>query len=402
MLHVRAWVLKRPRLTPTATVAWALIAWCVACLLLGVVVLMRSLAVALPETIWAFRGQDAIIAGATAFVGGLLALKRPENLVSWLMLTSGAVGALGFLGGEYAIAAIATPAPGDALAAWLGGITWIPTTALLFETGLLFPNGVLVSSRWRYAVLAVALGSAATFLFFALYPGRLQQLPYDNPFGLAAPGEVFAAASTPVATLFSLGAILAVISLVLRYRTSGGEVRQQLKWLVVAGSFAAITDFLAIVFNVKVLQVLALIGIVAFLISMALAILKYRLYEIDIIIRRTLVYGATTASIAAAFFAGIVVLQQVLRPLTSGSELAVAASTLTSFALFQPVRRRVQDVVDRRFDRSRYDAMRMLDAFADRLRDEVNLDALRAELLGSVQQTMSPAHMSLWLRERVS
>jgi hypothetical protein len=112
------------------------------------------------------------------------------------------------------------------------------------------------------------------------------------------------------------------------------------------------------------------------------------------------VYGATSAAIALTFFAGIVVLQSVLRPLISGSELAVAASTLLSFALFQPIRRRVQVAVDRRFDRSRYDAARTLDAFADLMRDEVNLDALRADLLGSVQQTMSPAHMSLWLRER--
>jgi branched-subunit amino acid ABC-type transport system permease component len=112
------------------------------------------------------------------------------------------------------------------------------------------------------------------------------------------------------------------------------------------------------------------------------------------------VYGATSAAIALTFFAGIVVLQALLRPLTSGSELAVAASTLASFALFQPIRRRVQDAVDRRFYRSRYDAVRTLDSFAVRLRDEVDLDAVRADLLGSVQQTVAPAHMSLWLRIR--
>ena len=397
---VSASILERPQRTPTAPIAWALIALCIVLLSVGLVVVLRSLSVELPETIWAFRGQDAIIAGATAFVGGLLALKRPANPMSWLLLTSGAVGALGFAGSQYAIAAIGAPAPGAAVAAWLGGITWIPATALLFETGLLFPNGALISSRWRYAVLAVALGSAASFSFFALYPGRLQQLAYDNPFGLSAPREVFAAASTFVVTLFGLGAILAMISLVLRYRRTRGDVREQLKWLVVGGSFAAITDFLAVASRVRVLEILSVFGIVAFLISMAIAILKYRLYEIDIIIRRTLIYGATTASIAATFFTGIVVLQQLLRPVTSGSELAVAASTLASFALFQPVRRRVQDAVDRRFDRSRYDAMRLLDAFAERMSDEVSLDALRADLLGSIQETMAPAHVSLWLRER--
>ena len=380
--------------------AWALIAWCVACLLLGFVVLVLSLSVPVPETFWGVRGQQGIIAGATAFVGGLLALKRPENPVSWLILASGASGSLQFVGGEYGIAALAAPAPGAAVAAWLGGILWIPTTALLFETGLLFPNGTPLSPRWRYAVLAVAIGSAASFSFFAVYPGRLQSLPYDNPFGLAAPRDAFDAASASVARLVALGAIIVLISLVLRYRTSAGEVRQQLKWLVVAGSFAAITQFLAVASRgVPPLVLLAALGIVAFLVSMGLAILKYGLYEIDLVIRRTLGYGVTTAGIAAAFFAGIVVLQALLRPFTGGSEIAVAASTLLTVALFQPFRSRVQQTVDRSFDRARYDAARTLDAFADELRDEVELAAVRAHLLDAVAMTMAPAHMSLWLLE---
>jgi len=130
------------------------------------------------------------------------------------------------------------------------------------------------------------------------------------------------------------------------------------------------------------------------------AILRRRLYDIDLLINRTLVYGATSAAIALTFFGGIVVLQALLRPLTSGSEYAIAASTLVSFALFQPVRRRVQSAVDRRFDRSRYDAARTLDAFAVRLRDEVDLDAVRADLIGVIFKTMRPAHASVWLRER--
>jgi hypothetical protein len=135
-------------------------------------------------------------------------------------------------------------------------------------------------------------------------------------------------------------------------------------------------------------------------ISVAIAILRYRLYDIDLLIKRTLVYGATSAAIAVTFFVGVVALQRALTPLTSGSELSVAAATLLSFALFQPIRRRVQDAVNRRFDRSRYNAARTVDGFADRLRDEVNLDELRTDLLGAVQVTMAPAHLSLWLRER--
>jgi len=132
--------------------------------------------------------------------------------------------------------------------------------------------------------------------------------------------------------------------------------------------------------------------------AIGIAILRYRLYEIDILIKRTVVYATTSAAVGATFLLGIVGLQGILRPLTAGSELAIAASTLVSFALFQPIRRRVQDAVNRRFDRSRYDAARTLDLFADQLRDEVDLDAVRADLLGAVRQTMAPAHTSLWLR----
>ena len=136
-------------------------------------------------------------------------------------------------------------------------------------------------------------------------------------------------------------------------------------------------------------------------IAIGIAILRYRLYDIDVLINRALVYGATTAMIGVAFFAGIVVLQAILRPLTGGSEVAVAASTLLSFALFQPLRHRIQGVVDRRFFRSRYDAVRILDAFSSRLRDEVDLDAVRADLVDAAHRTVQPVHANVWLRERV-
>jgi hypothetical protein len=133
-------------------------------------------------------------------------------------------------------------------------------------------------------------------------------------------------------------------------------------------------------------------------VAIGIAILRYRLYDIDVLIRRTLVYGATTGAIALAFFGGIVVLQAVLRPVTSGSELAVAISTLASFALFQPVRGRIQRAVDRRFYRAKYDAEHTVDAFAARLRDDVDLDSVRVELLDAVTDTLQPAHASVWIR----
>ena len=210
--------------------------------------------------------------------------------------------------------------------------------------------------------------------------------------------------------------VMGVRALVRRFRWSTGIERQQLKWFVfvwiLAGTTLALT-YLAMsvvyitsgeaAFNEPPLLVRVPVwaNIATFVLiapAIGISILRYRLYDIDVLINRALVYGATTAAIAIAFFAGIVVLQAILRPLTSGSEFAVAASTLVSFALFQPLRRRIQGGVDRRFYRSRYDAARTLDAFSVHLRDEVALDAVRADLLEAVRDTVQPVHASLWLR----
>jgi hypothetical protein len=215
---------------------------------------------------------------------------------------------------------------------------------------------------------------------------------------------------------FSLLALLVLgaMSMVVRLRRARGVERQQMKWFAYAAVVLALVFVGTAIAFFSPLRALDpgarippamfggapfLLALIALPIGAAVAILRYRLYDIDVLINRTVVYGATSAAIGATFFLGIVALQAVLRPLTSGSELAVAASTLVSFALFQPIRRLVQDAVNQRFDRSRYDAARTVDAFADQLRDEVDLDALTAELVGVVSRTMSPAHASLWLRE---
>jgi hypothetical protein len=200
--------------------------------------------------------------------------------------------------------------------------------------------------------------------------------------------------------------LLPVAAIVSRFRTAHGNERQQIKWFAYTSSIVALffvgSGFVPTFFLTDVGAVVAVAAVDLIPISVAIAILRYRLYDIDLLINRTIVYGATSAAIAVTFFLGLVALQAALRPFTSGSEIAVAASTLFSFALFQPLRRRVQDAVNRRFDRARYDAARTVDAFADQLRDEVDLDELRADLLGVVSQTMSPAHSSLWLRERAA
>jgi hypothetical protein len=201
--------------------------------------------------------------------------------------------------------------------------------------------------------------------------------------------------------------LLAVASLILRMRRGTRIERQQLKIFFCAALLWPAAIVLQAVLGVQALtaaepalELLDVLVIVAVPVAVAVAILRYRLYDIDVLIRRTLIYATLSAVLLAAYASAVAVIQLALAPVTSGNGLAVAISTLAVLALFQPLRRRIQEAVDRRLYRSRYDAARILDNFAARLRDEVDLDAVRADLLGSVQQTMAPAHMSLWLRER--
>jgi hypothetical protein len=202
--------------------------------------------------------------------------------------------------------------------------------------------------------------------------------------------------------------VASILSLLVRMRRARGDERQQIKWLAYGalpiGAIFVLSFIQPVVVSTFGLEASAWLFVlqhIAFLsvpLAIGIAILRYRLYDIDHLINRTLVYGVTTATIAVAFFAGIVVLQAILRPFTNGSEIAVAVSTLVSFALFQPLRARVQAGVDRRFNRSRYDAARTLEDFSVHLRDEVDLDAVRADLLDAVRETVQPAHVAVWLR----
>ena len=204
---------------------------------------------------------------------------------------------------------------------------------------------------------------------------------------------------------WSLALLAAGASLVVRFRRAVGIERLQLKWVAYGSGIASVTlVFASAMYTVPDVgpsgAAISAFAVLLIPLSAAFAILRYRLYDIDVVIERTLVYGATTAAIGASFFIGIVVLQSALRPITGGSELAVAASTLLCFALFQPIRRRVQTTVDQRFYRARYDATRTLDVFGSRLAGEVDLDTVGAELADAVGTTLRPAHVSLWLRDR--
>jgi uncharacterized membrane protein YhaH (DUF805 family) len=294
----------------------------------------------------------------------------------------------------------------DVLIAWAGAWAWGVGVGLAVVTLLLFPDGHLPSRRWR-PVLWVAVAGIVAFVLGAGFGSRtIGDSDVPNPFAVAGPpGEALGALQETFPLVF-VAALLAVASVVVRFRRAHGIEREQLKWILYAATVVGIGLVAQIPISIAMApdaaanasNAIATSAFACVPVAIGIAVLRYRLYDIDVLIRRTIVYGATTGAIAVAFFGGIVVLQAVLDPLTSGSELAVAASTLLSFALFQPLRRRFQSAVDRRFYRSRYDAARTLDAFSVRLRDEVDLDAVRGGLLDAVRDTVQPADASVWLR----
>ena len=354
-----------------------------------------------------------------ATIGAILAAARPRNPIGWLFLAvvlldsldriaSAAAQYLPELIADSAIAAVAI-----AIGSQVGSLIFGVITLVL----LTFPDGRLVSDRWRVVAIGVPAMLGLSVVLLVLAPGPIHSDAPDvaKPFGIEQLRPFVTFLEAAAFLIGILGFVFGAASLFRRYRSAGSAERHQVKWMAASAALLALTSLTVFVIIAvenlfpgavdkalvdPIANAVFVVGVLSLPIAVAIAIFRYRLYDIDVLINRTVVYGATSAAIAATFFLGIVALQAVLRPLTSGSELAIAASTLVSFALFQPIRRRVQDAVNRRFDRSRYDAAHTVDAFADQLRDEVDLDALRGELIGAVLLTMAPAHATLWLRER--
>jgi hypothetical protein len=343
-------------------------------------------------------------------VGALVASRRPENSIGWLFCAVGVPLGLSGVAHGYAVYGLFEDPgalPGADVAAWFA--TWLflpPFFAIPPLLFLLFPDGRPPSRRWRPVIWLVAGAIAATTIGSALEPGKLAEPPFkqvDNPMGLEGAGTApEVVASIGFAALF-FTVLLGAAALVLRFRRSRGEERLQLKWFATAASLFAfacvinLTPFSPVPSD-SAGQMLMLFAYVTIPAGAGVAILKYRLYDVDVVINRTLVYGALTATLAAAYLGSVLLLQLALTPLTEDSGLAIAGSTLAVAALFRPARARIQEAVDRRFYRSRYDAVRTLEGFGARLRDEIDLDSLAAELRGTVKDTMHPAHVSLWLR----
>jgi len=328
-----------------------------------------------------------------ATVGALLAWKRPGNPIGWLLSATGlayAVGACGVLLAHFPRTLT--------LAYWLGSVFLLGIGLCVFVV-LLFPTGHLPSRRWRPVAWAAGAGLAGWVLGSTFAPTILSYSPpMRNPAGLTGPaGDVFKIIGLGGELLIPATGLAAVLSLAFRYRRAGTAERAQLKWLVYAGALV-VTVALAGMAAANNLQNAMLSGALALVpVAIGIAVLRYRLYDIDRIISRTLAYAIVTG-LLVGIYAGLVLLTtQVFRV---HAPVAVAAATLAAAALFNPVRRRVQKAVDRRFNRARYDADQMVAGFAARLKDTVDLDSVRDDLASVVHQALEPAHVSLWISQR--
>ena len=345
-----------------------------------------------------------------ATTGALVTPRVPRNPIGWLLCLAAVaftVGGTCELVVERAAGA-QDAGPSVALAAWLGSFVWIigfgPASTFVL---LLFPDGRLPSPRWRPVAWASGAALCAAVVGIAVTPGPIEGTDIDNPFGLDPDLAGLGRALEGSGLVVHLGCILVCCaSLVARYRSAGPEQRQQLKWLawsvpgVLAWLLASVVVGLAFEGDtaVDVANALSSVGLMIVPIAITIAVLRHRLYDIDLVIKRTLVYTALTIVLVATYVVLVLLLQTVLNPVAGDSDLAVATSTLAVAALFRPLRTALQRGVDRRFFRSRYDAARTLEAFTGRLRQEVDLDAVCSDLDGVVRQTIQPAHVSIWLR----
>jgi hypothetical protein len=329
---------------------------------------------------------------AFATVGALVASRRPRNPIGWLLLLAG----LSYVLGGLVASAGDDPAP---LVAWVGEWIWLVGIGPVATFGLLlFPTGRLPSPRWRPVAWLAAVSLVVAVGAVALKPGRFEDLAIENPLGIPWLPD-WAGTAALLVLLASVGGSIA--SLRARYRAAGPLERMQLKWLLYAAAVVAVgvvitapLEALLGETGVSITNVVVTLTLATVPVAMGIAILRHRLYDIDLVIRRTLVYAVLTATLAGAYLGGVLLVGLAV----GRSGFAVAVATLAVAALFRPALARIQAVVDRRFYRRRYDAARTLEAFGGRLREELDLDTLRGEIASVVGETVQPAHVSLWLR----
>jgi hypothetical protein len=409
--------------------AWSLAALSMVMFLASIALDVLARSVPVPSSLGAGRTIVDLLTSvpilAFPVVGALIVSRRPYNPIGWICLAEGFLWM--FLGvidyyGVYGLAKPGTvpfPVGIYALAQWL----WVPTVGLLaIYLPLLFPDGKLPSRRWRPVAWLSGAVIVVVSIAQGLIPGPLPGLGgVRNPFGLKGHPWV-ADAANAILVPFLLCILVSVLSLILRYRRSGGEVRQQIKWIAFAASILGLLFVSAMAsslilfffapetwegavdtppFWLELLFYVMVLSLAGVPVAVGFAVLRYGLYDIDLLINRTLVYGSLTATLALVYFGGVATIQTLFQALTGQEkqpQLAVVVSTLVIAALFNPLRRRIQGFIDRRFYRRKYDARKTLEAFSAKLRQETDLDALSDDLVGVVRETMQPAYVSLWLR----
>jgi hypothetical protein len=343
-------------------------------------------------------------------IGALVVSRRPENPIGWIFCAVSLV-VFGLFAQQYAWYTLLTRPgflPGGVWMAWIGDWVGIIGFYLPFSLPLLlFPDGKPPSRRWRPLVWLTVAFLAANSVALALKPGPIGMqdivLPMHNPVGIDALAGIFdtlgAVQNITLVPVFLACALAPIV----RFRRARGDERQQLKWVAYAALGFLINilipDSISSLLGPDIPILLFSLTIASFPVAVGIAILKYRLYDIDVIIRRTLVYGSLTAVLAAVYVGSVVLLQELFSPLFGASnDLAIVVSTLAIAALFMPLRRLIQSAIDRRFYRRKYDAAKTLASFSATLRDEVDLPTLTERLLGVVDETMQPSHVALWLR----
>jgi hypothetical protein len=342
-------------------------------------------------------------------LGLLVVYRRPGNPIGWIIAGAGLTGVVSDFVDSYAVYALITEPgslPGGEVMAWLSNWIFIPVIfaapAMLF---LLFPNGSLLSRRWRPVFWIVILTTCAA-ITTSIFQPVLNDAPFEgvaNPLGVDPPRVLLEALSFIGWPGMAASFLVAAFAMILRLRRSQGVERQQLKWIAAAAAVLPLASAAGVVGYYLgyelVAGLAASISVLPIFLAAGYAVLRYRLYDIDVVINRTLVYGALTASLGGIYLGGVVSLQYAFRTLTGeNSQLAVVASTLFIAVLFNPLRRRIQEFIDRRFYRERYDAAKTLGAFSAKVRDETDLGALSEDLVAVARETMQPSHISLWLR----
>ena len=390
----------------TRTAAW--LAWAVCALSLALTALcflLIALNLRLNTPAYFFWPELTVLAIGYSVIGAIIASRLPKHPIGWICCAIGFIAAVDHFGGEYAVYALLARSealPGGKAMLWLQDWFWMLFIGLIVFLLLLFPTGRLPSSRWRpFAWVSVGVILVAVILTASSpLPSNVSEVRsyFDEP-------------PSPIQLLVLLLGLVAAASVVVGRRNARGVERQQIKWLLYAAPIWFFGSALKIaVFYSELVEgawglwigyVLVAVGGLSGPVAIGVAILRYRLYEIDIVINRTLVYGSLTVSLALVYIGGVTATQTIFRTLTGQAEqsqLAIVVSTLVIAALFNPLRRRIQGFIDRRFYRSKYDARKTLEDFSAKLRDETNLDALRDDLVGVVRETMQPAHVTLWLR----